>query len=73
MRYDSADLQNHNGIIASSGEVHNAVVEHLKPLLPGIWTHPACAKTDNLYLKRFFSLADRCSRRKLLSYPPALC
>jgi 3'(2'), 5'-bisphosphate nucleotidase len=33
MRYDTADLQNHNGIIASSGEVHESVVEHLKPLL----------------------------------------
>jgi hypothetical protein len=33
MRYDSADLQNHNGIIASSGDVHASVVEHLKPLL----------------------------------------
>lgn len=33
LRYDSADLQNRNGIIASNGAAHAAVVEFLKPLL----------------------------------------
>jgi 3'(2'), 5'-bisphosphate nucleotidase len=33
IRYDIADLQNHNGIIATSGEVHEDVVEHMKPIL----------------------------------------
>ena len=33
IRYDIADLQNHNGIIATSGDVHDDVVEHLKPLM----------------------------------------
>jgi 3'(2'), 5'-bisphosphate nucleotidase len=31
--YDRADLQNRNGILASNGAAHDAVVAHLKPLL----------------------------------------
>ena len=33
MRYDRADLQNRNGILATNGAAHSSVVEHLKPLL----------------------------------------
>jgi 3'(2'), 5'-bisphosphate nucleotidase len=33
IRYDTADLQNHNGIVATSGDVHKDVIEHLKPIL----------------------------------------
>lgn len=33
IRYDHADLQNHNGILATNGVAHAAVIEHLKPLL----------------------------------------
>lgn len=32
-RYDRADVQNHNGIIASNGTAHAAAVERMKPLL----------------------------------------
>ncbi len=34
MRYDQADLQNHNGILATNGSAHNLAVKHLKHLLP---------------------------------------
>lgn len=33
MRYDTPDLQNHNGILATNGANHASAVEHLKPLL----------------------------------------
>ena len=33
MRYDKAKLQNFNGILATNGAAHEAVVEHLRPLL----------------------------------------
>jgi|CXWL01.1.fsa_nt_gi 3'(2'), 5'-bisphosphate nucleotidase len=33
IRYDQADLQNHNGILATNAITHNAAIEHLKPLL----------------------------------------
>ncbi len=33
MRYDRADLQNRNGIVATNGTAHELVVEHLKPVL----------------------------------------
>ena len=33
IRYDRADLQNRNGILATNGAAHALVVEHLKPLL----------------------------------------
>jgi len=33
MRYDRADLQNYNGIVATNGAAHTSVVEHLKPIL----------------------------------------
>ena len=33
MRYDIADVQNHNGILATNGVSHNAAVEHLRPVL----------------------------------------
>lgn len=33
MRYDRADLQNHNGVLASNGAAHGSIIEHLKPLL----------------------------------------
>lgn len=32
-RYDEPDVQNHNGLIASNGVSHDAVIEKLKPLL----------------------------------------
>jgi len=33
MRYDRVDLQNYNGIVATNGAAHDAVVEHLIPVL----------------------------------------
>jgi 3'(2'), 5'-bisphosphate nucleotidase len=33
LRYDQADLQNRNGLLATNGAVHDAAVERLKPLL----------------------------------------
>ena len=33
LRYDKADLQNRNGLLATNGAVHDAAVEKLKPLL----------------------------------------
>lgn len=33
LRYDQADLQNRNGLLASNGAVHDTVVKRLKPLL----------------------------------------
>ena len=33
IRYDRADLQNRNGILATNGTVHESAVDHLKPLL----------------------------------------
>jgi 3'(2'), 5'-bisphosphate nucleotidase len=33
LRYDQADLQNRNGILATNGAAHDAAVERLKPLL----------------------------------------
>lgn len=33
IRYDRADLQNHNGIFATNGAAHASAVDHLKPLL----------------------------------------
>ncbi|MBK8465054.1 MAG: 3'(2'),5'-bisphosphate nucleotidase CysQ [Chloracidobacterium sp.] len=33
IRYDRAELQNHNGILATNGATHNSIVERLKPLL----------------------------------------
>jgi len=32
-RYDIADVQNHNGILATNGISHDSAVEHLKPVL----------------------------------------
>lgn len=32
-RYDIADLQNHNGILASNGPAHDVAVKRMKPLL----------------------------------------
>jgi 3'(2'), 5'-bisphosphate nucleotidase len=32
-RYDLGDVQNHNGILATNGAIHDAVVRRLKPLL----------------------------------------
>ncbi len=32
-RYDRADVQNHNGIIATNGVTHEAVIERMRPLL----------------------------------------
>ena len=36
MRYDIADVQNHNGILATNGISHEAAVEHLKPVLSSL-------------------------------------
>lgn len=33
MRYDRADLQNRNGILATNGPAHESIVQHLRPLL----------------------------------------
>ena len=33
MRYDKANLQNLNGILATNGASHRTAVEHLRPLL----------------------------------------
>ncbi|MEO7658152.1 MAG: inositol monophosphatase family protein, partial [Pyrinomonadaceae bacterium] len=45
MRYDSADLQNRNGILATNGTVHTSVVDHLRPLLDQFGRTPFVAKT----------------------------
>ncbi len=33
IRYDLADVQNHNGILASNGAIHQATIDRLKPML----------------------------------------
>ncbi len=33
IRYDLKDVQNHNGILATNGVIHDKTLEHLKPLL----------------------------------------
>lgn len=33
IRYDRADLQNHNGLLATNGAVHESIIESLQPLL----------------------------------------
>ncbi len=45
MRYDRADLQNRNGILATNGAAHSSVVEHLSPLLDQFGRTPFIAKT----------------------------
>jgi len=47
IRYDAADLQNHNGILATNGTSHGYVLDHLFPLLEefGRTSHPAIRKT----------------------------
>jgi len=43
MRYDIADVQNHNGILATNGVSHENAVEHLRPVLKALGRHQ---KTD---------------------------
>lgn len=45
MRYDRADLQNRNGILATNGASHASVVEYLKPLLAEFGREPYPADT----------------------------
>ncbi len=45
IRYDRADLQNHNGILATNGAVHELIIEHLKPLLAEFGRVPYAAVT----------------------------
>ncbi|MBV9214688.1 MAG: 3'(2'),5'-bisphosphate nucleotidase CysQ [Acidobacteria bacterium] len=40
LKYDRADLQNRNGILASNGACHNMVVEQLKPVLEELGRTP---------------------------------
>ncbi len=44
IRYDIADLQNRNGILATNGAAHASAVEHLKPLLEEFGRVPYKAK-----------------------------
>jgi 3'(2'), 5'-bisphosphate nucleotidase len=39
IRYDIADVQNHNGILATNGVSHSAAVEHLRPVLTALGRH----------------------------------
>ncbi|MEP7075240.1 MAG: 3'(2'),5'-bisphosphate nucleotidase CysQ [Acidobacteriota bacterium] len=39
MTYDIADVQNHNGILATNGVSHEAAVEHLQPVLRSLGRH----------------------------------
>lgn len=46
MRYDIADVQNHNGILATNGVAHDAAVEHLKPVLSSLGRHQILSATS---------------------------
>ena len=46
MRYDGADLQNRNGILATNGAAHDLAVERLKPLLEEFGRVPYVAKVS---------------------------
>lgn len=39
MRYDIADVQNHNGILATNGVSHERAIEHLRPVLAALGRH----------------------------------
>jgi 3'(2'), 5'-bisphosphate nucleotidase len=41
LRYDSADVQNLNGIVTSNGNAHDVVIERLQPLLQEFGRRPA--------------------------------
>lgn len=45
MRYDIADVQNHNGILATNKVSHDNAVEHLRPVLKALGRHPADASS----------------------------
>jgi 3'(2'), 5'-bisphosphate nucleotidase len=47
MRYDTPDLQNHNGILATNGAAHESAVGHLKPLLAELGRVPHTAEISN--------------------------
>jgi 3'(2'), 5'-bisphosphate nucleotidase len=39
IKYDIADVQNHNGILATNGVSHRAAMEHLRPVLTTLGRH----------------------------------
>jgi 3'(2'), 5'-bisphosphate nucleotidase len=43
IRYDIADVQNHNGVFASNGAVHERTVKRLKPILNEVGRHRVIA------------------------------
>jgi 3'(2'), 5'-bisphosphate nucleotidase len=45
LRYNVADLQNHNGILATNGVAHQAAVEKLQPLLDEFGRKPVVSKS----------------------------
>ena len=46
LRYDQADLQNRNGLLATNGRVHDAAIEALKPLLREFGRVPYARSAD---------------------------
>ena len=52
IRYDRADLQNRNGILATNGAAHASVVEHLKPLLAEFGRVPFVPETTEFHAKK---------------------
>ncbi|HTK36996.1 MAG TPA: 3'(2'),5'-bisphosphate nucleotidase CysQ [Pyrinomonadaceae bacterium] len=46
IRYDVADVQNHNGLFASNGVVHERTVRRLRPILNEVGRHRILAKAN---------------------------
>jgi 3'(2'), 5'-bisphosphate nucleotidase len=46
IRYDTADVQNHNGLLASNGVVHDRTVRRLRPILNEVGRHRVLAKAS---------------------------
>ena len=40
LRYNTADVQNHNGLVATNGHAHHQVIERLRPLLAEFGREP---------------------------------
>src|SRR5262249_3739462 len=52
IRYDIADVQNHNGILATNGVSHDAAVEHLKPVLSQLGRYRVVTAQQNSIFDR---------------------
>jgi len=51
MHYDTADLRNHNGILATNGAAHASAVQHLRPLLAEFGRVPHTPGTSEFHAK----------------------